>query len=121
MRMTDTPATPQMAPPTTLRLRQEQVRALDEIAQRTGRLRSEVLVEAVDYWLLLNTRKIDPKLLISALDQERPDQHAHMVAADQAVSSALKLIDQARSELLASLVGEIVTYWGDETGKTLTD
>jgi predicted DNA-binding protein len=90
-----------------LRLDTARLEALNEIADRTERLRSELLIEAVDHWLLMEARGIDVEKLMAAIDTMDPEHpQVELRAADDATKAALDLINTARSRLLASILGK---------------
>jgi hypothetical protein len=93
---------PKLARPTTLRLYQQQIDAIDAIAEQRGQLRSELLVEAVDHWLLLDEHGIDAVRIVAAL--RRPDQE--LAKIENTTAAALELVKEARARLVALTLNE---------------
>jgi hypothetical protein len=88
---------PKLASPTTLRLRQEVVDAIDAAGHEQGRLRSELLTEAIDHWLLLNAHGLDAVRIVNALN--RPDHE--LAEVENTTAGALELLQEARARLIA--------------------
>src|SRR4051812_45212021 len=96
-----------LARPTTLRLRVAQIEAIDAEAERRGQLRSELLVEAVDHWLLLNGHGLDAKRIAAVLDT----RDSNLEAVEAMTESALELLQEARARLLAITLTEPPKIW----------
>ena len=105
--MTESPDPPKLSRPTTLRLRQEQLAAIDAIAERRGQLRSELLIEAVDHWLLLYERGLDAARIVAALG--RPDRELSEI--EDTAAEALEMIQEVRARLIALTLTEPPKIW----------
>jgi hypothetical protein len=81
-----------------MRLRQDQLDALVEIAEQLKRSRNDLFVEAIDHWLLLQSRGLNAVDLVVALDTASDHELAEI---ENVLADALNKVNDARVRLMA--------------------